>query len=137
MSSTNSSKTSTPQSRPSVSQQSQTTVSSVSQEATFSVRRANKTDEDGIASMIGEETFLAQKRFGEHTISNLLEMSFLSIVCCKNDDEIVGFAAFHTSAGPILHNVDNKLIPTNWEPYMKQHYATKNFHVCKNLLFTK
>ena len=78
----------------------------------FSVRRTAPDDLPIISrSLVGDDTFIIQKRFGAaFNLSTVLETSFLCVTALEGDDEVVGFAAF--SDAP-----DNVSMPagTHWE----------------------
>lgn len=84
-------------------------------EDTFSVRRTAPEDLAVIRrTLVGDDTFILQKRFGaDFNLSVILETSFLSVTALKENsdgEEIVGFAAFSDAPNTITLPAD-----AHWE----------------------
>ena len=101
------------------------------------VRRATKHDEDRIISFIGEEAYMAQKRYGEYSVLNLIETTYFTVLAENNNNEIVGFASFHSSPGPVIYDLTSPdhpaLIPANnWEATLKSKFRIRHYNVRKS-----
>ncbi len=63
--------------------------------APFRVRKATKSDEAGITSLIGKEQIALHKKFGQFSVPYLIETSVLAIVVWdEREKSVVGFATF-------------------------------------------
>mmetsp|Transcript_269 Transcript_269/g.496 ORF Transcript_269/g.496 Transcript_269/m.496 type:complete len:1109 (+) Transcript_269:53-3379(+) len=81
-------------------------------------RKATVDDVDGIKRLIGEESFVVEKRYGTYDVETLVETEYLSMVITDDNNDVVGFAVF--SPEPKQDTPDMKRMA--WSSFTRQHF---------------
>eukprot|EP01028_Stygiella_incarcerata_P011318 TRINITY_DN633_c0_g1_i1.p1 TRINITY_DN633_c0_g1~~TRINITY_DN633_c0_g1_i1.p1 ORF type:complete len:1136 (-),score=318.35 TRINITY_DN633_c0_g1_i1:525-3932(-) len=83
------------------------------------VRRATREDIAEIESAIGPEMFILQKRFGQYTIRELIDLAHVSLVIVNEDLKVTGFASFNNYP-QLVKGVSED----SWEYYLQERFGT-------------